>query len=116
MNKHHGSTLDDLLDELGERQEVEALAAKRILAVQAQRRMTELGLTKTKLAQNMHTSRSQVLRVLDGDDAGITLKMLFAFAGALALPLVLEFGAPKPAHQRPAAKRSKSSATGSGSL
>jgi hypothetical protein len=39
MNKHHGSTLDDLLDELGEREEVEALAAKRILAVQAERRM-----------------------------------------------------------------------------
>jgi transcriptional regulator with XRE-family HTH domain len=95
MNKHHGSTLDDLFDELGEREEVEALAAKRILAVQAERRMSELGLSTTTLAARMHTSRNQILRILDKEDAGITLKMLFRLSQALDLPLRLAFDAPK---------------------
>lgn len=91
MNEHHGSTLDDLLEELGERDEVEALAAKRILAVQAERRMAELRLTTGKLAEKMHTSRNQILRILDREDAGITLKMLFRLSHALGLPLRLSF-------------------------
>lgn len=99
MNKHHGSTLDDLLDELGEREEVEALAAKRILAVQAERRMSELGLSTTTLAARMHTSRNQILRILDKEDAGITLKMLFRLSQALDLPLRLTFDAPKAGHR-----------------
>ena len=70
MNKHHGSRLDDLLDELGEREEVEALAAKRILAAQVERRMSELGISTTTLAGRMHTSRNQILRILDKDLAG----------------------------------------------
>ena len=103
MNKHHGSTLDDLLDELGEREEVEALAAKRILAVQAERRMSELGLSTTTLAARMHTSRNQILRILDKEDAGITLKMLFRLSQALDLPLRLAFDTPKAG--QPAAVR-----------
>jgi len=99
MNKHHGSTLDDLLDELGEREEVEALAAKRILAVQAERRMSELGLSTTTLAARMHTSRNQILRILDKEDAGITLKMLFRLSRALDLPLRLAFDMPKAARR-----------------
>jgi transcriptional regulator with XRE-family HTH domain len=94
MNKHHGSTLDSLFDELGEREEVDALAAKKILAIQAQRRMKELGLTTTGLAERMRTSRNQILRVLDEKDAGITLKMLFRVSKALELPLVVAFDAP----------------------
>ena len=99
MNKHHGSTLDDLLDELGEREEVEALAAKRILAIQAERRMSELGMSTTTLAARMHTSRNQILRILDKDDAGITLKMLFRLSQALDLPLRLAFDAPEAARR-----------------
>ena len=111
MNKHHGSTLDDLLDELGEREEVEALAAKRILAVQAERRMSELGLSTTTLAARMHTSRNQILRILDKEDAGITLKMLFRLSQALDLPLRLTFDAPKAGH-RAVVRRPKPRAAG----
>ena len=91
MNPHHGSTLDSLFDELGEREEVEALAAKKILAIQAERRRKELGLTTTQLAKRMHTSRNQVLRCLDQEDAGITLKMLFRLSRALEVPLQFAF-------------------------
>jgi transcriptional regulator with XRE-family HTH domain len=100
MNKHHGSTLDHLLDELGEREEVEALAAKRILAVQAARRMSELGISTTTLAKRMHTSRNQILRILDKEDAGITLKMLFRLSLALDLPLRVAFDRPKAARRK----------------
>jgi antitoxin HicB len=99
MNKHHGSTLDDLLDELGEREEVQALATKRILAIQAARRMSELGLSTTKLAERMNTSRNQILRILDKEDAGITLKMLFRLSRALDLRLRLAFDPPTPARR-----------------
>ena len=93
MNRHQGSTLDSLFDELGEREEVDALAAKKILAVQASRRMKELGLTTTRLAQRMRTSRNQVLRCLDEKDAGITLKMLFRLSRALEAPLRVDLAA-----------------------
>jgi transcriptional regulator with XRE-family HTH domain len=102
MSKHDGSTLDSLFEELGELEEVEAMAAKKILAVQAARRMKELGLTTTALAERMHTSRNQVHRILDERDAGITLKVLFRLADALDMPLRLGFGAPAPSKVRAA--------------
>jgi len=92
MNKHDGSTLDSLLDELGELEEVNARAAKKTLAIQAARRMKQLGLTTTALAARMHTSRNQVHRILDERDAGITLRMLFRLASALDLSLRLALG------------------------
>jgi plasmid maintenance system antidote protein VapI len=95
MNPHHGSTLDSLYEDLGEQEEVEALAAKKILAIQAGRRMKELGLSTTRLAQRMRTSRNQVLRCLDQDDAGITLKMLFRLSRALEAPLQVDLRVPK---------------------
>ena len=102
MNKHKGSTLDSLFEELGELEEVDARTAKKILAVEALRRMKELGLTTTQLAERMHTSRNQIHRILDERDAGITLKMLFRLAEALDLPLRVGFGPAAP--KRPIAK------------
>jgi len=92
MNKYEGSTLESSFEELGELEEVEARAAKKVLAIQAERRMKELGLSTTALASRMRTSRNQVHRILDGQDAGITLKMLFRLAQALDVPLVVELG------------------------
>jgi transcriptional regulator with XRE-family HTH domain len=108
MNKRDGSTLDSLLEELGELEEVNARAAKKTLAVQAARRMKQLGLTTTALAARMHTSRNQVHRILDERDAGITLKMLFRLASALDLSLRLALGSqpPAPARGRSSKRRS----------
>ncbi len=101
MNKHQGSTLDSLFAELGELEEVNARAAKKILAIQAERRMVELGLTTTALATLMRTSRNQVHRILDQEDAGITLKMLFRLSQALDLPLRLGFEIPEATAKAP---------------
>lgn len=109
MNKHEGSTLESFFEELGELEEIKARAAKKILAIQAERRMKELGLSTTVLASQMRTSRNQVHRILDQEDAGITLKMLFRLARVLRMPLVITFGGPavevkeqKPSTPRPA--------------
>jgi phage-related protein/transcriptional regulator with XRE-family HTH domain len=107
-NKHVGSTLDSLFEELGELEEVNALAAKKILALQTERRMKELGLTTTTLAARMGTSRNQVHRVLDEDDAGITLKVLFRLSKALQMPLRVTFDeAPFPRRAEPRRARTK---------
>lgn len=100
MNKHDGSTLDSLFEELGELEEVNARAAKKVIAIEAQRRMKQLGLTTTALAERMRTSRNQVHRILDERDEGITLKMLFRLAGALELPLRIGLGAPASTRPR----------------
>jgi antitoxin HicB len=94
MNKHDGSTLDSLFEELGELEEVNARAAKKILAIEIERRMKQLGMTTTALASRMHTSRNQIHRILDERDAGITLKVLFRLASALGMPLRIGFGTP----------------------
>lgn len=105
MNEHHGSTLSSLFDELGERPEVEALAAKKTLAIQIGKRMKVLGLTAGRLATRMGTSRAQVQRILDANEAGITLKVLTRLAEALEGRLHIEFEAitlTKQASSRPA--------------
>jgi transcriptional regulator with XRE-family HTH domain len=94
MNKHDGSTLDSLFEELGELEEVNARAAKKVFAIETGRRMKKLGLSTTTLARRMGTSRNQIRRILDERDAGITLKMLFRLASALGMPLRIEFGDP----------------------
>jgi transcriptional regulator with XRE-family HTH domain len=94
MNRHDGSTLDSLFEELNELEEINAAAAKKILAIQAERRMKELCLTTTKLAARMGTSRNQIHRVLDQGDAGITLKMLLRLSHALDMPLRISFEMP----------------------
>ena len=96
MNKHDGSTLESLFVELGELEEVNARAAKKIIAIQAERRMKKLGLSTTGLASRMGTSRNQIHRILDQEDAGITLRMLFRLAEALELPLTVSFGSGAP--------------------
>lgn len=87
MNKHVGTTLDSFFEELGELEEVGTVAAKKILSLQTERRMKELGLTTTTLAARMGASRNQVHRVLDEDDAGTTLKVLFRLSHARQMPL-----------------------------
>jgi plasmid maintenance system antidote protein VapI len=93
MNKHEGSTLESFFEELGELDEVKAQAAKKILAIKVERRMKELGLSTTSLASRMRTSRNQIHRILDQEDAGITLKMLFRLANALQMLLTVSLEA-----------------------
>lgn len=86
--KRIGSTLDSLLDELGEAEEVGLLAQKKILTIRIQKAMARRKMTKVALAKAMETSRTVVQRLLDPTDTGVTLATLWRASRALGVKLV----------------------------
>ena len=82
-NQHVGSGLDDLLNEDGSLEEVSAIAMKRVIAWQIAEAMKTEGLTKKAMADRMHTSRTQLDRVLDQKAPGLTFETLSKAVAAL---------------------------------
>lgn len=82
-NKHLGSRLDEFLEDEGMLEEVTAVALKRVIAWQIAQEMKAQNLTKTTLAKRMHTSRAALNRLLDEEDASLTLTTLASAAAAL---------------------------------
>ena len=70
------TTLDAFLEEEGTRETFQAVAIKEVLAWQLEAAMKEQNLSRKKLAERMHTSRSQVNRLLDPTDGNVTLTTL----------------------------------------
>jgi predicted XRE-type DNA-binding protein len=89
-NPHVGSTLESWLDEKGIREEVNAAAIKSVIAEQIAAAMKERGLTKTRMAELMHTSRAQLDRLLDPDNGSATLETLMRAAKVVGRELRLE--------------------------
>ena len=87
MNKHIGSSMRALFEELGESNELELLTRKKLLADQIRARMKSAHLTQVKLAAAMRTSRTVVHRLLDPTDTGVTLDTLVRASHALGLEL-----------------------------
>jgi antitoxin HicB len=83
MNKYSGSDFDDFLKEEGILEDVEAIAAKRVIAFQLSQLMSEQGITKTEMAQRMKTSRAALERLLDPENPSVTLQTLDRAAHAL---------------------------------
>jgi predicted transcriptional regulator len=75
-NKHRGSTLDSFLESEGVLGEFQAQAIKEVIAWQLAEAMRERKMSKTRLAQLLRTSRSQVNRVLDPNDGNVTIETL----------------------------------------
>ena len=75
-NRYAGSSLDELLSEEGVLEAFQAVAIKEVIAWQLQLAMTEMKLSKRKLALLMKTSRTQVDRVLDPTDGNVTIATL----------------------------------------
>jgi antitoxin HicB len=75
-NKHRGSSIDDFLKEEGVFEEFQARAVKEVIAWQLAEAMKERKLSKRRLAEMMHTSRTQVDRVLDPKDGNVTIETL----------------------------------------
>jgi antitoxin HicB len=76
VSEHVGSGLDDFLAEEGVLEAFQAKAIKEVIAWQLGEAMKERKLSKRKLAAMMHTSRTQVDRVLDPNDGNVTLETL----------------------------------------
>ena len=75
-NRHKGSTLDGFLEEEGVLAEFQAKAIKEVIAWQLAEAMRERGLSKSRLATMMRTSRTQVSRLLDPNDGNVTIETL----------------------------------------
>jgi DNA-binding Xre family transcriptional regulator len=90
-NRHVGSSFDDFLSEEGLLADAEAVAIKRVLAYQVAAMMKDEGITKTELARRMRTSRSALDRLLDPQNASVTLQTLERAAQALGKRLRVEF-------------------------
>jgi antitoxin HicB len=86
---HSGSTLDSFLEQEGIREEVEAVAMKRVLAWQLSQAMQELHKTKQAMAKELHTSRSQLDRLLDPQNVSVTLDTITRAARALGKRVII---------------------------
>jgi antitoxin HicB len=90
VSKYQKGSLDAFFDELGELEEVNMRALKRGIADAARAQMQRIGMSNASLAGMMNTSRAQLARVLDDDDAGITLDTLVRLAASLDLEAKVE--------------------------
>lgn len=89
-NKHAGSTLDSLLEEDGVLGEVEAVAIKRVIAWQVANVMKQKKITKKAMAARMHTSRSQLDRLLDPENSAINLSTIARAAKVIGKKIRVE--------------------------
>ncbi len=76
--------------EAGILEEVNELAVRQIIAWRLKDEMETNNISKAELARRMETSRSQVDRILNGDDPGIRLDTLERAAKAVGCKLRLE--------------------------
>jgi antitoxin HicB len=76
VNKHRGSSIDEFLKKEGVLEEFQARAVKEVIAWQLAQAMKERKLSKRRLAALMHTSRTQIDRVLDPQDGNVTIETL----------------------------------------
>jgi hypothetical protein len=86
---HSGSTFDSFLEQEGIREEVEAVAIKRVLAWQLSQAMQEQQKTKQAMAKQLRTSRSQLDRLLDPRNVSVTLDTIARAARALGKRLII---------------------------
>ena len=91
--KHIGSSFDDFLAEEAMLEESTAVAIKRVIAWQIAEEMQAQHLTKTALAKKMRTSRAALNRLLDENDASLTLTTLASAAAALGKKIDLRLAA-----------------------
>jgi DNA-binding Xre family transcriptional regulator len=85
-----GGKFDDFLKEEGIFETTTATAIKKVLALQIEEEMQAQKLTKTAMAQRMHTSRAALNRLLDDTDTSLTLTTLASAAAALCKSVKLE--------------------------
>ncbi len=84
MNENHiGSNFDDFLSDEGLLEEAEAVAVKRVLALQIKEMMEAQNLSKAEMARRMKTSRAALERLLDPENRSVTLNTMDKAARSL---------------------------------
>jgi antitoxin HicB len=89
-NPQIGSSFDDFLKDEGVYEEVTATAVKRVLAWQLEQSRRAQGISKSELARQMQTSRTQVDRLLDPTNTQVQLDTMQRAAKALGRKLIIE--------------------------
>jgi antitoxin HicB len=89
-SKHVGSTFDSLLTEDGILGEVEAVAIKRVIAWQLANAMKQKRITKKAMAARLHTSRSQLDRLLDPANSAVNLSTIARAAKVIGKRIKVE--------------------------
>lgn len=89
-NRRVGSSFDDFLNEQGMREEVDAVAPKRVIAWQILEALRTQGLNKTTMAEPMATSRAALDRLLDPENASVTLTTMSRAAAAVGAHLTMK--------------------------
>ncbi len=108
---HSGSSFDSFLDEEGIREEVEGVAVKRVLAWQLESAMRRQQKTKRAMARELHTSRSQLDRLLDPQNASVSLDTITRAARALGKRVIIQITdarGPRTKHEATGKARSRS--------
>lgn len=100
-NPHLGIDFDDFLENEGLLAHAEAVAVKRVIAYQIEAEMKRAKLTKVEMAKKMQTSRSSLDRLLDPENASISLLTIERAAVALGRKLKIEFSTPAVTPVRP---------------
>jgi antitoxin HicB len=90
VNRHKGSSIDNFLREEGVFEEFQARAVKEVIAWQLAQAMKEQKLSKRRLAALMHTSRTQLDRVLDPSNGNVTIETLQRAAAILGRKVQVE--------------------------
>ncbi len=85
-----GGTLEDFLNELGEKEEIYGEAIKRVLTWQIEEARKKQSITKSDMAARMGTSRTQVERVLDPRNVAVSLDTLDRAARSVGKKLRIE--------------------------
>ena len=85
-----GSSFGDFLREEGTYEETQAVAIKRVIAWALAEAMEDQDLSKAEMARRMKTSRSQLDRLLDPENADVKLDTLARAAKATGRELRLE--------------------------
>jgi antitoxin HicB len=89
-NPHFGSSVEDFLEAEGLLEEATEHAIKAVVAWQLKTTMEQQHLTKSALAKKLHTSRSQIDRVLDPKNDDVTVATLRKAAEAVGQKLKLQ--------------------------
>ena len=85
-----GSSFDDFLEDEDLLPQVDALAAKRVIAYQIAESMEKKNLTKTEMAKRMGTSRSSLNRLLDPLNTSVSLATIESAVVALGKRLSIQ--------------------------
>ncbi len=88
--ENFGGDFDDFLRDDGIYEDVVAAAIKRVVALQIKDEMKRRQITKSEMAERMHTSRAALDRLLDPDNTSLTLSTLGKAAQALGKKLRVE--------------------------